>query len=66
MNYIFIQYSNMKSVQIQKIQNDIIEDVRNKLRYYVKLKFNHSVDSIHIFAKKRKTHGKYFKCCEQL
>ncbi len=39
-------------MSIQQIQNALIEDVRNNLRYYVELKWADSVGSIHFYTKK--------------
>jgi len=39
-------------MSIQQIQNALIEDVRNNLRYYVELKWADNMGSIYIYTKK--------------
>lgn len=41
-------------MSIQQIQNALIEDVRNNLRYYVELKWADNMGSIHFYTKKHK------------
>jgi hypothetical protein len=46
------------SVAIQNMQNILIQDVHNKIRYYVKLKWDNNMGSIHILTKKNKLFDK--------
>ena len=39
---------------IQQIQNALIEDVNSKFRYYVELKWDNNMGSIHIYTHKDK------------
>lgn len=39
---------------IAQIQNALIEDVHNKLRYHIELKWGNNMGSIHIYTKKDK------------
>lgn len=39
---------------VQQMQNALIEDVHNKLSYYIELKWANNMGSIHIYTKKSK------------
>jgi 3'-phosphoadenosine 5'-phosphosulfate (PAPS) 3'-phosphatase len=39
---------------VQQIQTTLIEDVRNKLSYYVELKWSNKMGTIHFYTKKHK------------
>lgn len=47
---------------VQQMQNDLIEDVHDKLRYFIELKWSNNMGSIHVYTKKINYLKQYWNC----